>query len=636
MRLMTRILHLIMLVIFLSCGVYAGEIEDLVNNSPDPSRYPDANVLILSSEKTYELTDGKSLENTRYLVRILNNKGRGKYGDQKVPFNTDKDVLTLVKAGTYKKDARFVAIENKAVNDVTPAELEGAEVYANYLNRVFSFPVVDPGSVLLMHYQKTSRLEDDQNISDRVFLQSDEPMLDKKVTILVPPQKKLVYRMSGFDGSLKAEKTGDRISYTVEVHDVPMVKGEENMPPFPDVARNFLFSTCASWDEAAKPMSGKFFKACEVTPEITAMAGQLTQNCPTPEEKLRAISSFIVQKVRNVDVALGKVGYAPHRASEVLKNKYGECRDKSVLMITLLKSCGIDAYPALIADDALPIVKDVPTLKQFDNMLIAIPNGGGYRFLDPQGDMSQFGFVATELTSEALVIRPEGTLFSRVSGYSPIDSRAVNTVEGTLAENGSFAGKIRTQLFGIYDVSARSSLYALRAKMLTMFFEQKADEFCPEGTDRGSSRTDPLDLGRNMEVSLSVEAPGFAVTQGNLMVIKFPEIPFQFSRYSYAPSLPSRKYPYDLGTFSQNMCSYKIKIPAGCKPLYLPDSLDVKEVYGAFVLKCDYDADTSEIMFSKDLKFTRNRVSPEEYPLFKKTLERLALTQNNLVILKKQ
>lgn len=624
------------MVAILTTPVFAGEIEEMIKNAPDGSRYENANVLILYSEKAYALTgERKALEDSTYVVKVLNNKGRSKYSDQKISYNTEKDRLTLVQAGTFKKDLSFISIEDKAINDVTPLELADAQVYANYLNRVYSFPVVESGASLLMHYKKTIDLKDDDNISDRVFLQLDEPLLVKKVRISVPSGKKLAYRAFGLDSTLKMEKGKDMDTYTITVREVPMITPEERMPPFPEVAQNFLFSTYQSWDDAAKPFSGKFFHACEISPEITALAGQLTKSCRTSEEKIRAVSLYIAQKVRNVDLALGKVGYEPHKAAEVLKNKYGDCRDKSVLMVTLLRACGIESCPALIDSESVKIVKEVPTLKQFDGMLIAIPQEKGYRFLDPFGDMSQFGFISTETTTEALIIRPERIEFSPVIGYSSIESIALNTIDGSLSEKGDFSGTIDARLFGNFDTAARYQFFSRLKKKMEMYFEETADEFCPESQDRDARRTDPLDLTRNMEVSFSIDSPNLGITQGTLMVINIPAFPFGFASCSYSPSLPARKYPYDLGAFSQNLNTFTIKIPSGYKPIYMPDSFEIKKEYGTFTLACTYDETTRAIIFRKDLKFTSNRISGDEYREFKKNLERFELTQNNLVILKK-
>lgn len=636
MNLKARVAIMLFMLAILTTSTFAGEIEELLKNSPDPSKFEDANVLILFSEKSYELTnDCKSVEETQYLVKVLNNKGRGKYGDQKVAFNTEKDKLSLIKAGTYKNDLSFVSIEDKAINDVTPVELAGAQIYANFLHRVFSFPVVENGSTLLMHYKKITDLKDDNNLSDRVYLQSDEPIFSKKVTISIPNQKKLIFKIIGFESTLNIEKGKDKNIYTIQVKDVPMVKSEENMPPFAEIAKNILFSTCQSWNEAALPFSRKFFKACEITPEIAATASQLTKSALSSEEKIKAISLFIAQKVRNVDLKLGKVGYEPHKAAEVLKNKYGDCRDKSVLMITLLASCGIESYPALINSSFMPIIKEVPTLTQFDKILIAIPREKGYLFLDPFGNMSQFGFVRTELTSEALIIKPKSIEFSPVIGYSPIESKALNTVSGSLSENGEFRGKIESNLYGLYDSAARYNLYDLRGKKLQMFFEETAEEFNPETQTRETHMTDPFDLSKNMEISFSADAPGFALRQDSLMVIKVPEFPLAFSKYSYSPSLTSRKYPYNLGTFSENLYLFRIKIPQEYKPLYMPEFFEIKKDYGTFSLKCEFSNKTSEISFLKYLKFTKNRIEIDEYNEFKKNLERFDLTQNNLIIIKK-
>jgi hypothetical protein len=633
-----KILIAILLCLFSAAALQAADIQGIIRSAPDASKYPDANAIILFSEKNYELLDkGKSTEDALYLIKVLTAKGREKFSDQKVPFNKEKDQLTLVKAGTYHGESRFTELEKKAINDVTPLELSGAEIYANFLNRVFSFPVVDPGATLFMELRKATDLKQDQNIGDRQFFQFEEPLIKKIVTITLPPGKKLRYRFLNGERTLAASADNAKTRYTMEAGNVPMIKDEEYMPPMEEVAGNLLFSTCATWDEAVAPLSREFFKACAETQEIRALAGELTKGCTSRDDKIRAISAFMVAQVRGISISLGLDGYKPHEASLVLMNKYGDCRDKAVLMVTLLKSCGVESFPALVVDDLTPVVKEVPTMKQFDSLMVALPGEkGGYRFLDPFAERAEFGFVGTRLDAEALVVKPAGSPeFAPLIGYRPIESAALNSVEGTIDGQGDFAGTLASDLHGIYDISARAHLHSLRGKKIDMWFEQRAEEFCPEARDRGHHYTDPQDLSNHMKVTMTTEAKDLAIVQDSLMILKIPRLPFPFARTFYAPSLPTREYPFELGSCNENVFTFRVKLPAGYKPIYMPGNSSTTLPCGLSKRSCVFNEKSGEILFERTLKITTNRLPAADYPAFKRSLEDLSLMQNNLVILKK-
>jgi hypothetical protein len=637
MKTVAKLIPALLAVLFLAVQAYCSDYSDLIKGSPDNSKFPDANAIIILSEKSYELLDsGRATESTAYLVKVLNNKGREKYSDHKIPFNKEKEELSLINAGTYRKDLTFEEIEKKAINDVTPIELSNATIYANFLNRVYSLPIVDPGNTIFLSLKKNIKLSPGDDLSDTVYFRFDEPLLRKVMTIVIPNDRKLAYKILNMKKDMQIEKGAKTTKYTLTVTDMPQIRREESMPPFTEIASRVIFSTSTTWDEAAKPFRDGFFKACAVTPEISSCVSDITKNCAGTDEKKRAISIFIAQKVRTINLPLGYDGYKAHSADMVLRNKYGDCRDKTALFITMLKAAGIEAYPALVSSDYTPIEKEVPTLKQFDTILVALPSGDGYRFINPYGEESQYGFIDCYKDWESLVVKPDGSLFTKVVNQADIESKAVNTIEGALDEKGNFDGTISSKLYGIYDTAARETFTSLRGKKLNMYFEQRAEEFCPEAADKGHQNGDPLDLTKNMTAALKVAGERLAVVQGSMMLIKVPRVPFAFARLQYTPSLAKREYPFVLGTCNENSYTLKIKLPAGYRPLYMPEGAKETESYGTFERRCSYDAASSQLTFSRITANTSNFVTPEQYPQFKKHLESMELVQNNLIILKRQ
>lgn len=627
-----------LLLFAITTSVFAVNIDEIMKSPPDATKFPDANSIILFSQKTYELLGkGKSQEESLYLIKVLTKKGRESLSDQKVPFDKDKDELKLIKGGTYKSDNTFIEIENKAINDITPAELAGAETYANYLHRVYSFPVVDPGVTLYMNFKKIKDLKETNNISDRVFFRFEEPMLKKELKIIVPSEKKLFYKFAMLKKGFLINKTGNKYEYRLTVKDMPQIKNEENMPPFEEISDSVIFSTCKSWNEAIEPISKDYFNALKITPDVKEFAANLTKGCSSEKERIMTISTYVAQKIRNVNLPLGNAGYKPNDASVVLKNKFGDCRDKSVLLISLLQASGIKAYPALFNDQLTPLVKEIPSLKQFNTILVAIPDKNGYFFIDPFAEMSQFGYIDSRPDTLAIVVKPQGNEFSGVSGLYKIKSKAVNKIDGIISENGGFSGTVSTSLYGAYDEMARYSLHSLRGQKIKMYFEEKAEEFCPQGQDVSHHLSDPYDLTKNMFVSMNVRADFYAVIQDKLMILKIPRgLPFSFSRIPFYPSLVKREYPYEIGSRNDNILLYHVKLPAGYRPIHIPKPISINADYGVFTTKYSYNEKTSDLYVKKSLEFTKSRISVNDYPGFKKNLENIDFQQNNIVLFERK
>ncbi len=81
---------------------------------------------------------------------------------------------------------------------------------------------------------------------------------------------------------------------------------------------------------------------------------------------------------------LGESGYTPARPQEVLERKYGDCKDKSILLISLLHSLNIEAKPMLLITSDEGVVRpDFPSW-EFNHMIVKVTGTDAKNYwLDP-------------------------------------------------------------------------------------------------------------------------------------------------------------------------------------------------------------------------------------------------------------
>lgn len=109
---------------------------------------------------------------------------------------------------------------------------------------------------------------------------------------------------------------------------------------------------------------------------------------------LEALTGFVQQQVRYVDVEVGIGGFRPSPPHEVLDRRWGDCKDKALLLVDLLAEAGIAAHPALVYSGGRRLLTDFPSPFQFNHVIVAVPASqvpvgdadavaGGYLFVDP-------------------------------------------------------------------------------------------------------------------------------------------------------------------------------------------------------------------------------------------------------------
>lgn len=633
---MKRINLLILVLLMVSFQISAQQnIEEFIKNSPSSGKYPDASGAILYSLQNFKLdSDGKRVEENIWVLKIFNVQGREKFSDFRIPFDKDKERVELIMGRTYKSDLSYVEVEKGAINDVTPPNLSGADIYSNLLHKVVSFPAVEPLKFLVINYKKEG-LEKEDNIDGIVYFQRDEPILKKELRIEIPKDKDLKYKILNMNLDLKEDLKENSKIYSITVNDSPQIKPEEFMPPENEISSRILFSTYKDWLEAVSPFSKSFFEAINPTEYLEKFTKELIKNEKGRDEKMKKIFNFVAKEIRNVEIDFGYGGYNVHSAEKVLQNRYGDWKDKSALFVSMLKISGIDSFPVLVNEERIPIVKDVPTMKQFDAVLVAIPDGKDYIFLSPFSDNSHFGYFLEGKDSDGILIKPDGTEFVKVNFIKGEGSLSKIEIIGEIDKNGNLKGKISLELSGLFDKMARRELKDKTGKELEIFFKESVNRLFEEGKSISYHLSNLKDIFEKVSLSQEFSAEKFALFQGNVMLLNIPGTPYSFAGLP-SPRLSKRNYPFRMPDESEISSEIKLTVPKGFEPIYLPEGVDAKKDFGEFYFSVSFDKEKSEIKIKKKFVFTKREVSLEEYEEFKNIIDSFGIAKNRLILLEKR
>ncbi|MCK4511138.1 DUF3857 domain-containing protein, partial [bacterium] len=163
------------------------DVEGLIESAPDKEDFPDDSAVFLKMQEVAEVAEDGSVVTTRNrLIKILTLRGRERYSNQSFLFNEELSVLSLIKGVTVTKMGRLKEVEEDAVNDVTPAFLKGASMYANVLEKVISFPVAGPGSTMELQIREDLEPAVDGSYSGIEHMGAMDPVFDASFTIRYP------------------------------------------------------------------------------------------------------------------------------------------------------------------------------------------------------------------------------------------------------------------------------------------------------------------------------------------------------------------------------------------------------------------------------------------------------------------
>ncbi|WP_206309063.1 hypothetical protein, partial [Streptomyces sp. A1136] len=134
--------------------------------------------------------------------------------------------------------------------------------------------------------------------------------------------------------------------------------------------------------------------------------------------------------IRYFSVSMGESSHRPHPPGEVLQHRFGDCKDKAYLLMTLLRQLDMDASPLLLSASRSKLpAKMAPTPLAFDHVIVQLRLDGKNFYLDPTllgqaGGLDTMGVRYDGAAS--LVVAPETVALTNIEWPGKLD---LNTVE---------------------------------------------------------------------------------------------------------------------------------------------------------------------------------------------------------------
>ena len=142
-------------------------------------------------------------------------------------------------------------------------------------------------------------------------------------------------------------ETPDARTSTWTLADLPAFEPRAGDPPANRFAAWVGVSSLASWDVFAAWYQRLSTGSAETGPAVAALAEEIAKAHPDRAGRLRAAYER-VSALRYVAVELGVGAFRPRTPEQVWKQRYGDCKDKASLLVTVLGKLGIPAEFALV------------------------------------------------------------------------------------------------------------------------------------------------------------------------------------------------------------------------------------------------------------------------------------------------
>lgn len=611
-------------------------IRSLIKNAPGQAEYPNAGAIVLLDDETFSiLSDHTAIEEHHFLVKILNDRGKEKYGEIKLGYDSTYEKIEIEYARTIRPDGKIITVGAKHIRDVS--EYPEYPLYSNARLRIISMPELARGSIIEYKAKKyINKLINEKEFCENYPIQGFEPYLNEKLNLVLSTGYKVNIRSydpgyvaPGLNFSPRMERSKDTIEYTWKFKNIPEIISEPSMPPYVEITSYLSISSIDKWQEIYNWWKSLVTDKLKTDEAIEEKTKELIEGKNTQEEKARAIYNWVASKIRYVGVEYGEAGFEPHRAAEIFKNKYGDCKDQVMLLVSMLRYAGISAYPVLIGTKgSYPLDEKFPSLV-FNHAICLAKIGERAIFLDPTAETTSFGDLPEgDQGRKVFVFYEDGWKIQKTPLFKPQHTKALISMTINIQKDETISGTREVYTFGEYDQGERYWLKYTKPVLIKEALKSIINTLSPGGKLLNYEISDVEDLDHPIEIKMRFEGPKFLTRAGEDRLVP------QLGGFSASlVSRDKRTYPIDFRTLDEFDVLVKIKLPEDLVVKYLPPPI-IKDTPW-FTYLNEYSFSQGVISFKESLIHKRVLVTPKEYVEYKKICETLARQTEKQVVLRR-
>ncbi|HZM00071.1 MAG TPA: DUF3857 and transglutaminase domain-containing protein, partial [Planctomycetota bacterium] len=385
----------------------------------------------IASDLTYECT----VETVR---TVTSPAGLADAQQAALNFDPRSQTLELLAAEVVNPDGSRHPVEDSQVFTGPSAAAEGAPNFVSSQTKTVLFPQLRVGSrtSVTWRIQETGRSVLGFNYSWRPSFTL--PVGEARIRLTHPADVALRVGSSGPFELVRSDEDGLRV-VEATLRDYAGQVPEKAMVAPRDLCPTFVATTLESWEEIGARFHEAVADKVESTPEIEALAAEIVGE-RQGREAARAIHRWVCGNIEYVAVYLRQMsGWVPNRASEVLANGYGDCKDQYVLLASLLRARGIAAEPVLVNFDRGFEQLPLPTPVQFDHCMAYLPEFDLYS--NPIDLYRDLGELDVTLSGKFVVIATPQGRTARTPEGSADDNRYRVEQQVVLGADGRVSGR---------------------------------------------------------------------------------------------------------------------------------------------------------------------------------------------------
>ena len=222
----------------------------------------------------------------------------------------------------------------------------------------------------------------ERGYNDWFMTRWSQPVRRLQLRVLSPADRPLVIKDHGKLGAPARRQTGRWVETRWTGRNIAALEDEDNRPSWHIYYPRIEISEFRDWDAVrawAKPM---YRVERRDDPALRELVAEVRAQPDDRARVLRALR-FVQDEIRYTGLEIGAGAYRPSQPGAVLARRYGDCKDKTLLLVTVLRELGIEAWPVLVHSSMdRGVLERAPGPGAFDHVIALVRVKGKEYWLD--------------------------------------------------------------------------------------------------------------------------------------------------------------------------------------------------------------------------------------------------------------
>lgn len=431
----------------------------LLQRNPDMSRK--VNSREISSGYYYTLYDiqvnvAEQTNYTRYIAVITNKTGVQNHSEINISFPGTYQKVVFHELTIVRGTQRINKLSQSAIKVVDEEPLTSDYQVHDYSSARIILEDVREGDKIELAYSLIGFNAVLGNKYDNfINLYSQSPITNHYSSILMPAGRKLNYKCYNDAPAPQIRQSGNYTVYEWSDMELMPVTYEGNTPAWYTEYQYVALSEFNNWNEVALWASTLTNGVSMQLPAaLLKMADEWEKKAGASKITFAEMAlRFVQNDIRYLGIEIGEYTHRPHSPAETFNKRYGDCKDKSLLLAAILHTRDIPAEMVLVNTGMKAHVADWLPGKNFNHVIVKLTIDGKAKYVDPTSSNQYGGLMSSYLPNygKGLVISPASTGLEDI----PFDN------EGSIVVN------------EIFDVSGDS---VVTLQVETVYFNRDAND----------------------------------------------------------------------------------------------------------------------------------------------------------------